>query len=190
MVDEYAAQGEIAEGELHRGVGLEFHALVQAVEVHAGYHGAFLFVGRFLFHDGSEGIDFVGGKPGCLCLSLALGGPVCVVFLLHAAQEFFGSDVPVHLVRVGDEQARGGRRVHAETLQQNCVAEDSGERGGVGVKLRRESSGKVVHRMHHGDDELYRGLPSAPQVAHKSERAYAAARGVTPLVNVGFVVEQ
>ena len=51
MVYHDATQRKIVQSILYGGVGLQFHALVQAVEVHTGYHRAFALIGRLLLYN-------------------------------------------------------------------------------------------------------------------------------------------
>lgn len=90
MLVHNATQGEVAEGKLHGGVGLELHARVKAIEIHTSNFGTLGFVGRLLFHDAGKRIGFVGGKSGLLGLRRAFGRPKRIVLFLHAESRSWG----------------------------------------------------------------------------------------------------
>ena len=61
MLVEDALEGEVADGILHGGVGLEEHALLQTVEVDAGNEGLLFVVVGFFLDDGCKDDDVFEG---------------------------------------------------------------------------------------------------------------------------------
>ena len=69
MGKEDAAQLKVAHGKLYRGVGLEQHASMEAVEVEPCYLRLLIILIGLFVNDGGQRDDLVGGEP----LSLGLG---------------------------------------------------------------------------------------------------------------------
>lgn len=90
MVYHDATQRKIMQSILYGGVGLQFHALVQTVEVHTGYHRAFALIGRLLLYNRCQGVSLVGGEACCLGLLLALRRPIGIVFFFIRCINFCG----------------------------------------------------------------------------------------------------
>ena len=55
-----ALQGEVLQGELHGGVSLQGHTLLDAVQIHACYHGLLCIIGCLLVDDAGKCAHFVG----------------------------------------------------------------------------------------------------------------------------------
>ena len=99
-----ASQGEVVEGKLYRGVGLKWHFLTKAVQVHAGNGGFLGVVGCLLIYYAGERGHLDGGEPHAVAQGKARGVPKGGVFTLHAVHEGVETYVPIHLIGVGNEE--------------------------------------------------------------------------------------
>ena len=92
----------------HGGVGLQAHALVEAVDEYGGHVGAVFFVGGFFFDDAGHGEQLVGVLIRQIAGTVAPGG---LQLALHAAVgkavDLQIAAVVVDFVAVGEEAAFG-----------------------------------------------------------------------------------
>ena len=183
MLMENAAQVETAQGKLNGGVGLELHALTQAIDVHACHHGFLCFVGRFLLHDGSEG-DYLIRRKTCLAgFEESRIGPKAAVILLHLPQHGNRLGGPEKFIRVGDKEARQRGGVYFELFQRDRVAEKCHPRGGVGLQVVAELGRQGFHcAQRGGNDEphgrLLPGAEAAEDAVDARAGVYVVAAGV------------
>ena len=126
----YAPEVEPPPCVLYRGVGLERHACLQPVDIHAGHHGFLCVVGCLLVDNARHGYDLDGGHACRLGLALALWSPEAVAFLLHTVKEILRRDIPVDIVCIGYE----------ECLYRECV-ETIVPTHGLVIKERRKVAG-------------------------------------------------
>ena len=121
MAEQYPFEFEIAYCIFDSGARLQMHAFVYAVQVEAGYQRQFVFVMALAFHYRCDNRHLYGGQPQCIGFGAALLVPEGPVFALHAAEQLFGSDVPIDLIRVRDKEAPAGLLVEPEGCQKNLV---------------------------------------------------------------------
>ena len=187
---EDALEGEVADGVLHRGVGLEEHAAVEAVEVKAGDGRILVRDGRFLLNDGGQDGDFHGREADLLGAVATRLGPEGVVFALHAAQQLVGRDVPIDLVGVGDEHRLDGLQRESQIGAVGAIVQKRLDGGGVDHELIGEPLGEVVLEADVLEGDADGRLVAATQIEQQVEVVHARADGVAARGHASVGVSQ
>ena len=180
---ENAAQVETAQGKLNGGVGLELHALTQAIDVHARHHGLLCLVGRFLLHDGGEG-DYLIRRQSCLAgFKEPRIGPKAAEVFLHFIEQAFWLYSPENFIRVGDKEARQRVGVYFEFFQLDRISEKSHPRGRVSLQVGTELCRQGFHGAQRGGNDephgrLLTGAEAAEDAVDARAGVYVVAAGV------------
>ena len=182
-------QGHVPHGKLDRGVGLEGHAPLQAVDIKPRYGGVFVGHGRFLFHDRRQDGYFDGRQSYLGGLRRALPVPEPVVFLLHPLEEPPRRDVPIEFVGVGDEHELDGRPIEPHGVAPLLVVQV----GRQVAPVQHQLLVRLLHQVLLGADgmegEAHRGLlavaqhPDDFQVAHFRTDAVASRAQMAGVVH-------
>ena len=93
----------------------------EPVVVHARYHRLLPVVGGFFIDDTGQGHHLIVRQLHFLSLVCAVEVPELLVFLLHPFHELVQRHIPIHVIRVGDEEAEDGCSVVAPLLAVGLV---------------------------------------------------------------------
>ena len=155
------APGLVVEAISDGGIGLEFHARVQAVQVNRSDGGHLGLVAGFAVHDGGQRGGFLGRKSlpaGCF---YALLGPPQIAFLYKTVHDVTHRCRPKHLVGVGNDYGEQLLGIYA-IAGQGITGEDKiGHSSGIGQHLRAYLAGQDARRADGtGKRQVHRGLPA------------------------------
>ena len=165
------ARHVVAECVLHRGVGLQLHAGLQAIEVHRGNHGSLFWKPRFLLDDGRECHDVVAAHRVRLQRRIPRRLPDLLKAADHqldcaARRGAVGKDVGV-----GKEIALQRRRRNVERMQERGIAH-----GGLhGIHWRVQHARELRHDLlerpaFRDRDALLDALATLQDVEHLAPR--------------------
>ena len=161
---------EILCGELYRRVGLQRHADVQAVDVHACYLRHFSHVVGLFVHDARQRDDLRLRKAGSLCLLFPFKSPELPVLFAHLVEELVGRCVPVEVIGIRDEHCRNRLRRESVFPAGFPGGQPGKKLGTAEHHLLTDICGKVVERPHGPDGYLDGCLKPVDDVAGGLER--------------------
>ena len=119
MID--ATQFKPLHSEFDGRVCLQWHICLETVQVHAGYHGLLIIIGRLFIDNAGQGAYLVWHQTNGLRLGRSFTIPKTVVLFLHALHQPVKTDVPVNLVGVWNKQTGDGRCVVPPTATKVIV---------------------------------------------------------------------
>ena len=99
----YAPEAPLTAGEFDRGIGLELHASLKAVDVQATDFAKFIGLGRFFLDYGRYDRHLLGGEAEGVGLGHAVLIPPFVAVIEEALHNLGGRGGPVEFVGVGEE---------------------------------------------------------------------------------------
>ena len=171
------AAGLIVEAKGNSRIGLQLHARIQAVQVHAGNGGLLRLIVGFPAHDGSQGGDFLGRKALGLGGSHSLRRPPGIALLEQTGEDIFHRSRPKHLVGIRDNAREKQRRIQADGIR----TVRKGSHGGrihhhLGANLAGQHAGRADGT---GQGKIDGCLPA--QVQHTAH-VHAAAGGIYAVV--------
>ena len=179
-----ALQLKLFECKLDGGVGLQGHVGLQAVEVHACYHGLLSGICRLLVNDAGQRAYLVGCQSHIVGFGLAVALPEAVVLIAHACQQGINADIPIDVVGVGHKHCRNGAGVVAQLSADGVAGECLGNGGRVEHQAMGQHSGQTVHRAHLRNGEAEAFLLAVLQVAEDDEGTFAGLNGITACANM------
>ena len=101
---------EIARGKFHGRVGLEAHAIVEAVNVHTRHLRHFALIIGLLIDNARQGNHLVLRKSHVLGLLHAVLIPKALALFVHPLKKIAHADVPIQIIRVGNKHSDNGLR--------------------------------------------------------------------------------
>ena len=180
MAVEDAAQAEILHGVLHRRVGLQLDALLQAVDVDPGHAGHLVALAGLLVDDRSQRHHLQPAQSAALAFCIAFGSPETVVLALHALDELPGRHRPVELVTVGNEHRKERHAVESDLRGQLLRGQRLHDRRGIGVDLPCEFLRQLGRDAHVVDRHPHGGLQPQLEHARDFDDAHAVFEHVMP----------
>ena len=163
---EQDAPGLIIEAVGDRRVGLEFHSLLETVDVYAGDLGHLRLIIGLTLDDGGQDGSLFRRQALLLRLGDTVGGPELVPGLLLLVQDIFHRGGPVHLVGVGEEQGEDVLRREAVGGEHRLVVQGLDDIRGIDHQLLADLCGEVRFLAEGaGQGEAGRGLPAVVEHA-------------------------
>ena len=177
-----ALDREVADGKLHRGVGLQAHSLLITVQVQARHLTALVGLAGLFLDNRGHGSHLIGSEAQALGFGFALIGPEVVVIVKHAVEHLLGCDVPVELVGVGHQQAGDGLRSLAILSAQGTILQRFAHAVGAIHEGIAPALGPLVEGAHVIEGETHSALRTVLDVTGCGKGRHALGDAESPFV--------